>query len=139
MWFSILLVLVVVGLALIVFVNRRTNKADDRRFVSVNQQARDDHYWGVQLMPPQSGLCCALIRQLQGRSFAKLDAPPLPLSGCTMLHCYCYYKQLAERRKLRERRSGKERRQQIRFAPNSARRSTNERRQANRVWNYQYC
>ena len=165
MWFFIALVLLILGLMTVWFIKWRgysgsSNKrilltsevgvgkygvplaqgnSSGKRVVSSPQRARPSRYWGVRLVPPPGGTCCTLIRQLQGQSFARDEVPPLPLPGCTMLNCHCRFEYLSEARRGQDRRSGWDRRQQIRFDPYSSdRRSKKDRRRANRVWDYQY-
>ena len=66
---------------------------------------RDPLFWGVKLVPPRFGICCKAILLLEKQVFRKTRVPRLPLKGCVVPHCRCYYKLLPERR------SGKDRRQ----------------------------
>lgn len=101
------------------FINDKSMLSEGRRL------KHNDRYWGVQLMPPQFGICCSQLRQLQGRTFPKARAPALPLKGCAVSHCHCRYHYLVERR------SGQDRRREHRLvAGESDRRSGEDRRQA---------
>lgn len=58
-----------------------------------------DRYWGVQIVPPDSGAWCESARRLQGQRFPTDKAPLLPLWDCTMAqNCHCRYRHLSERR-----------------------------------------
>jgi hypothetical protein len=42
--------------------------------------------------------CCEAARALEGRRFLALQAPALPLPGCTASQCACKFGKLADRR-----------------------------------------
>lgn len=71
-------------------------------FLGIGQRITNgtkDCYWGVQMIPPESGTCCKSARHLKGRRFSMDKAPLLPLWDCTMAQdCRCRYRQLPERR-----------------------------------------
>ena len=87
--------------------------------------------WGKTVVVPDPTKACPAVLRIQGRSFANDAAPRLPLSNCSSASCQCYYEPASERRTYKERRSGEERRGQLRFEPNKPadRRSGKDRRQ----------
>jgi hypothetical protein len=44
------------------------------------------------------GGCCEAARALEGRRFLAMQAPALPLPGCTATQCACKFGKLADRR-----------------------------------------
>jgi hypothetical protein len=42
--------------------------------------------------------CCEAARALEGQRFLAMQAPALPLPGCTASHCTCKFGKLADRR-----------------------------------------
>lgn len=87
--------------------------------------------WGITVVVPDPDTACPAVLRIQGRSFANEAAPSLPLSNCSSANCRCYYEPAPERRKTKERRSGEDRRAQLRFEPDKPvdRRSGKDRRQ----------
>jgi hypothetical protein len=73
---------------------------------------------------------CPAALRLEGQSFANEAAPRLPLSDCSVANCHCHYVPAEERRTGVERRSGADRRTQLRFEPGKTgdRRSGKDRR-----------
>lgn len=75
-------------------------------FSGIGQRIVDntrDRYWGVQMVPPESGACCQSAQHLRGRRFPMDKAPLLPLWDCTMAQdCRCRYRRLPERRRNKE-------------------------------------
>lgn len=136
MWLILLLVVSIAGLVTILYLRRGNtdrSKADPPT-VPVLPRSKGN-YWGVQVLPPQNGVCCPAMQQLQGRCFPKSKVPPLPLPGCTQLYCHCRYEYLAEERKAPDRRYRGDRRMHIRFETGQADRRVNkDRRSDNRVW-----
>jgi hypothetical protein len=58
---------------------------------------------------------CSAASRLSGHDFSFDEAPELPASGCDAAVCECAYIGLPERRRLGDRRSGRDRRQGLRL------------------------
>jgi len=120
--------------------------APERRLSSVEKRAQSntaelnkishsDQYWGVSIHPDQASNCCEAAQALSGEQFTLDDVPNLPLTACDKPICLCRYVGLKERRTA-NRRQGHDRREEIRFDPNSSdRRTGKDRRKASQdIW-----
>jgi hypothetical protein len=89
--------------------------------------------WGGKLVIPPGANACPMARKLEGRYYKNGKAPAIPLPGCGLANCQCQLEPQADRRFTKERRSGKERRPQLRFEPGKTdRRAGDDRREDNR-------
>lgn len=87
--------------------------------------------WGRMVVVPDPANACLAALKIQGQSLSTEAAPRLPLADCTMTdRCQCRYVPAPERRATKERRSGLDRRSQLRFEPDKPvdRRSGKDRR-----------
>jgi hypothetical protein len=84
--------------------------------------------WGKRLIVPNPELACQAARDLNNATIPVNRAPPLPLAGCSVA-CQCRYQDISEQRVGTERRSGKVRREEMRFEAKE-RRSTKDRRKS---------
>ncbi|MDP1652220.1 MAG: hypothetical protein Q8L56_05800 [Rhodocyclaceae bacterium] len=72
--------------------------------------------WGKRIVVPAGKPCCIAAKVLSSQPFPVDAAPQLPLVECTnKANCECRYEPLFERRGYMERRSGMERRPNLRF------------------------
>jgi hypothetical protein len=84
-------------------------------------------FWGVQMDQPG----CEAARAIMDKQFTFEEAPDMPLEGCDSPTCTCLFRGLLDRRKL-NRRSGGDRRNEVRFDEKGAdRRSRKDRRRGN--------
>lgn len=80
--------------------------------------ARAPPTWGKTVVVPDPANACPAVLRIQGQSFANEAAPRLPLATCSIANqCQCRYVPATERRRGEERRSGTDRRTQLRFEP----------------------
>lgn len=87
--------------------------------------------WGKTVVVPDPANACPAVLRIRGQSLSNEAAPRLPLANCTMSdRCQCHYVPAPDRRTGGERRSGADRRTQLRFEPGKAgdRRSGKDRR-----------
>jgi len=88
--------------------------------------------WGKQLTIPAGAQACQAAHDLEGKGIPHDKVPTLPLAGCSHASCQCHFEPLEDRRSHIERRSGKERREDLRFEPGKTdRRSGTDRRAEN--------
>ncbi|MGD2137945.1 MAG: hypothetical protein PVJ66_01710 [Gammaproteobacteria bacterium] len=91
-------------------------------------------FWGVQMDHPG----CEAARAIMDKQYPFDEAPEMPLEGCDSPTCTCLFKGLLDRRKL-SRRSGSDRRNEIRFGDKGTdRRSRKDRRRGNAWSNRDY-
>ncbi len=83
--------------------------------------------WGKRLVVDRSA-ACQTARILAGQCFPNAQVPSLPLKGCGNAACRCVFEPVTDRRSGDERRTGSERRDQIRFEDDKDRRSGKSRR-----------
>jgi hypothetical protein len=93
------------------------------------------NYWGRKLVVPSPDVACEAAKALQGKCYPGSEGPDLPLSDCdAKMKCLCHYEPLPERRR-EERRSGHDRREELRFdADKPDRRSGTDRRASGHRW-----
>jgi hypothetical protein len=86
--------------------------------------------WGKTVVVPDPAKACPAVLRIQGQTFESDAAPRLPLADCSFANCQCHYVAAKERRSNAERRSGTDRRTQLRFEPGDPgdRRSGKDRR-----------
>jgi hypothetical protein len=129
-----LLTVVLVTLLWVLFRSRsdRADPAEERRDPPpARPKPRPAATWGKTVVVPDPGDACPAVLRIKGQSFANEAAPRLPLANCSIANrCKCHYVPAVERRKGEERRSGTDRRTQLRFEPGKAgdRRSGKDRR-----------
>jgi len=89
--------------------------------------------WGKRLVVPSSGKACPEAQKIAGQVFPLDKVPVLPLAGCTSRgNCLCRFETLPEQRGGAERRSGTDRRPDIRYdTEKKPRRSGKDRRAKN--------
>jgi hypothetical protein len=92
--------------------------------------------WGVRISSREPDEACPDALTILDKSFPIAKAPSLPLPTCPYPHeCTCFFIRLEDRRK-DERRSGKERRESLRFeTEGQQRRSGRDRRKRGHDWN----
>ncbi len=92
-------------------------------------------FWGFRIVVPQGAVECDAIKKVKDREFEQDKAPTLPLPGCVFSGtCRCGKVKLKERR-VKERRGIPDRRDGLRFDPNSTpRRSGIDRRKGTGKW-----
>jgi len=83
-------------------------------------------YHAVSIVPGES--CCGAARELRSRRFLSREAPPLPLTACTLSTCRCSYRHFNDRR-MKSRRAS-ERIGQPAAWPRAERRALGGRRQS---------
>lgn len=151
----IMIILLVLVVAVVFFLRSRssaeptrkpTTKAPEKKRMSplekrqhLNQSTLEKlksskQFWGACIDSESPGQCCeaALAIQHDPYSFDKL--PTLPLAMCDKDLCLCHYIGVKERR-VQNRRTGHDRREEIRFDPNSSeRRAGKDRRSTQDVW-----
>lgn len=94
-------------------------------------------HWGKQFAVPDPARACQRANALDGQRFALGKGPSLPLAGCEQTQCDCRYQDLVDQRGGLERRSGNDRREQVRFEERKDRRSGQDRRQDDRYdWRF---
>lgn len=134
-WVLVGLLIVVLGAVLWVVLRARSAKAE--AVVASHQPlparptpSRPAATWGKVVVVPDPAAACPAVLRLQGQSFPNDDAPRLPLPDCSVANCQCRYAPAKERRNGAERRSGMDRRTQLRFEPGKPgdRRSGKDRR-----------
>lgn len=88
--------------------------------------------WGKLLVIPPGTTACQAAKAIEGQAFPRDELPVLPLVECTnRFNCKCRLDPLTEKR-AKERRSGTERRPNLRYDPeNPQRRSGHDRREKN--------
>lgn len=75
----------------------------------------------LQIVIPDSGVCCAAAHQIETHRFVKALAPPLPLGECSMKQgCRCRYQPVPDRR-IGERRQSSDKREIVRYEDNPRR------------------
>lgn len=94
------------------------------RAAQLDSLQRSGHFRGVRIETR-----CRAAMTYAGREFRFADAPLLPVPGCDAAVCECGYVGLPERRAMRDRRSGDDRRKSDRSGSHD-RRSGRGRRQA---------
>ena len=100
---------------------------------SLDEKARTP-IWGVKISTRDMGKACPEARKILDQSFPIGKAPSLPLPKCPYpRECMCFFLRLEERRK-GERRSGNERRKDVRFEPGQQRRAGHDRRRKTPEW-----
>ena len=87
-------------------------------------------FWGVEMDNPG----CEAARELLGRQYTFEEAPELPLPGCSSAMCTCQFKGLPDQRK-QARRSGNDRRGDIRFDKERPERRNRRGRRRSDRWN----
>jgi hypothetical protein len=96
--------------------------------------------WGKTVLVPDPANACPAVLKIRGQALSNESAPRLPLADCTMAdRCQCRFMPAPERRIGAERRSGTDRRTQLRFEPGKAgdRRSGKDRRHRGRYdWDH---
>lgn len=91
-------------------------------------------YWGACIEIDHQSQCCEAVMAIRQEPFSFDKLPDLPLAMCDQSMCMCHYLGVKERR-ADNRRTGHDRREEIRFDPNSGeRRSGNDRRKTQDVW-----
>jgi len=89
-----------------------------RNFLYDDYSPREQPIWGKQFIcgtHSSGAYACDSAIEMHGRSFGLDELPSVPLSGCDTLNCQCQLVPLVDRRVVAERRSGNERRDEIRF------------------------
>ena len=76
----------------------------------ITKLRRIGKYWGYKIESHCRASSC-----LAGQKYAFEDTPPLPIQGCELKVCGCCLIGLAEQRRMRDRRSGQDRRRSIRI------------------------
>lgn len=88
---------------------------------------------GLTLKIPDRTRACQFALELAEQTFATHDAPPLPMPKCDRRSCQCSYYAIPGRRTGKDRRSGHDRRETLRFDPDKTdRRSGKDRRRTGR-------
>ena len=96
----------------------------------IDKLSKNELFWGVEMCNPG----CEAARKLLGQQFTFDEAPALPLPDCSSAPCTCQFKGLPDKRHS-VRRSGVDRRTDIRFdKDHPERRSRRGRRRSDR-WN----
>ncbi len=90
----------------------------------------------VRIHAPQDALSCESVQQLRDQRYSRDETPSLPLTSCTMPdNCRCRYIASTERRRIPDRRSGQDRRADMRFEPDKPpRRQNHGRRKTDELW-----
>lgn len=105
--------------------------------IAATKPAPTPDFWGKRLIVPDPARACEAVRPLHGRCYALTHLPELPVKGCTRTDCECQLTPLIEHRTGSERRSGQERREDVRFdAPSDRRSGTDRRREDHYHWHY---
>jgi hypothetical protein len=97
------------------------------------RQATSARIWGKRLIVPNPELACQAARDLNNAEFSVTQAPPLPLAGCSVA-CRCRYQDISEQRVGAERRSGKMRREAMRFEAKDRRSGKDRRKSEGYKW-----
>lgn len=127
-----LVVALAAGLVAYVLVARKRSRA-----TAALKAAPSPRYWGKQLVVPEPARACQAARVLNGQAFAFHRTPPLPLKGCANTVCKCHFEPMQDRRSGKERRTGTERREQIRFEDRKDRRCGRDRRSSDHYdWHF---
>jgi len=87
-------------------------------------------FWGVEIGTPG----CESARKLMGGQYTFDEAPELPLPGCDSAMCTCQFNGLRDRRG-RTRRTGNDRRENIRFDKDHPERRNRRGRRRSDRWN----
>lgn len=84
---------------------------------------------GLTLKVPNAKKACRAALESAETTFLTHEAPPLPLPNCDVRSCECSYYAIPGRRSGKDRRTGEDRRESLRFDPEgSDRRSGRDRR-----------
>ena len=122
LWVLAGLLTAVLGALLWVLLRHRRDKAEvpteSRDSPVARPKPRPTATWGKTVVVPDPADACPAVLRIKGQSFANEAAPRLPLANCSIANrCKCRYVPAVERRKSDERRSGTDRRTQLRFEP----------------------
>jgi hypothetical protein len=135
LWVLVGLLVLVLGAVVWVVMRSRSDRSVSPAGTQETQPARplpkrSAASWGKTVVVPDPAKACPAVLRIQGQSFTNEAAPRLPLSNCSVANCQCHYAPAKERRAAEERRSGMDRRTQLRFEPGKAgdRRSGKDRR-----------
>lgn len=84
---------------------------------------------GLTLKVPDRTKACRQALENVEKTYLTHEAPPLPMAGCDQRSCQCSYYAIPGRRSGKDRRTGEDRRESLRFDPdNTDRRSGKDRR-----------
>jgi hypothetical protein len=122
LWVLAGLLTVVLGALLWVLLRSRPDRTvvptESRDAPPVRPKPRLPATWGKTIVVPDPANACPAVLRIQGQSFANEAAPRLPLVNCSVANqCKCHFVPAAERRRGEDRRSGTDRRTQLRFEP----------------------
>jgi hypothetical protein len=128
MTIAITVALVLAGVAIFFLLHRSAEDGDTAALDKVSPTAL------VQVLPGTPA--CDAVRRIVDERFRKGGAPMLPMPRCSMTkQCTCRLRLAPERRGNRERRSGHDKRDSIRYEPDAvARRQNPGRRSGENPW-----
>jgi len=105
-------------------------RAKPARQGGIDKLRANSMFWGVEMGTPG----CEASQQLLGRQYTFEEAPELPLPECSSANCTCQFKGLRDNR-TRSRRSGNDRRGDIRFDKDRPERRDRRGRRRSDRWN----
>ena len=113
------------------YLNKR--KQDPTPVSGADGKAATKPVWGKRFVPGGAGRVCDAAKACAGKCYELDQVPKLPLPGCSFgIQCQCHFETLTDRRSGKERRSGVDRRPNLRFDPDKPpRRSGRDRREKN--------